>query len=137
LLKTIFLNFIIVIWIVMYDRTLCDQVCAWLATGRWFSPGTPGSSTNTMDRHDRNEILLIVSFNTIIWTFVLMSISELVTPLRVMENRISENVENLKINPQTFEISTWCFSTPHTTMVQIQLWICDSNVNNICRALKM
>jgi hypothetical protein len=31
-----------------------------------------------------------------------MSISELVAPLRVMENRISENVENLKINPQMF-----------------------------------
>ena len=23
------------------DTTLCDQVCLWLATGRWFSPGTP------------------------------------------------------------------------------------------------
>ena len=25
---------------------LCDKVCQWLATGRWFSPGTPVSSTN-------------------------------------------------------------------------------------------
>jgi len=31
--------------------TLCDQVCQWLATGRWFSPGT--------------EMLLKVALNTI------------------------------------------------------------------------
>jgi hypothetical protein len=24
------------------DTILCDQVCQWLATGRWFSPWTPG-----------------------------------------------------------------------------------------------
>ena len=28
------------------DTTLCDEVCQWLAAGRWFSPGTPVSSTN-------------------------------------------------------------------------------------------
>ena len=94
--------YIIVIWIVMYDTTLCDKVYARLATDLWFSPGTPVSSTNTMDRHDRIEILLTVSLNTIFWTFVLMSISELVKHLRVMEDRISENVENLKVNPQAF-----------------------------------
>jgi hypothetical protein len=27
------------------DTTLCDKVCHWLATDRWFSPGTPVSST--------------------------------------------------------------------------------------------
>jgi hypothetical protein len=32
-----------------------------------------------------------------------MSISELVKHLRVMEDRISENVENLKVNPQAFK----------------------------------
>jgi hypothetical protein len=30
----------------------------WLATGRWFSPGTPVSSINKTDRHDITEILL-------------------------------------------------------------------------------
>ena len=33
--------------------------------GRWFSPGTPVSSTNTTDRHDIAEILLKVVLNTI------------------------------------------------------------------------
>jgi hypothetical protein len=36
-----------------------------LATGRWFSPGTPVSSTNKTDRHDIVEILLKVALNTI------------------------------------------------------------------------
>ena len=42
--------------------TLCDKVCQWLATGRWFSPV---SSTNKTDRHDIAEILLKVALNTI------------------------------------------------------------------------
>jgi len=32
--------------------TLCDYVCQWLATGRWFSLGSPVSSTNKTDCHD-------------------------------------------------------------------------------------
>ena len=47
------------------DTTICDKVCQWLATGQWFSPGTPASSTNKTDRHDINEILLKVALNTI------------------------------------------------------------------------
>jgi hypothetical protein len=35
------------------------------ATGRWFSPGTPISSTNKTDRQDITEILLKVALNTI------------------------------------------------------------------------
>ena len=45
--------------------TLCDKVCQWLATGRWFSPGTPVSSINKTDSHIITEILLKVSLNTI------------------------------------------------------------------------
>ena len=41
------------------------KVCQWLATGRWFSQGTPVSSTNKTDRHDISEILLKVALNTI------------------------------------------------------------------------
>ena len=44
------------------DTTLCDKVCQWLATGRWFSPV---SSTNKTDRHDITEILLKVALSTI------------------------------------------------------------------------
>jgi len=31
------------------DTTLCDEVCQWLAAGRWFSQGTPVSSTNKIE----------------------------------------------------------------------------------------
>jgi hypothetical protein len=47
------------------DTTLCDKVYQWLAAVRWFSPGTPVSSTNKTDRHDITEILLKVPINTI------------------------------------------------------------------------
>jgi hypothetical protein len=40
--------------------TICDKVCQWLATGRWFSPGPPVSPTNKTDRYDITEILLKV-----------------------------------------------------------------------------
>ena len=45
--------------------TLCDKVCQWIATGRWFSPGPPVSSINQTDLYDITEILLKVALNTI------------------------------------------------------------------------
>jgi hypothetical protein len=35
-----------------------------IVAGRWFSPGTPVSSTNQINRHKINEILLKVALNT-------------------------------------------------------------------------
>ena len=49
-------------WRSVLDTMLCDKVCQWLATGRWF---TPVSSTNKSDHHDTAEILLKVALNTI------------------------------------------------------------------------
>ena len=51
-------------WRGVLDTTFCD-VCQWLATGQWFSQGTPVSSTNKTDQHDIAEILLKVALNTI------------------------------------------------------------------------
>ena len=48
-------------WSVLNTR-LCDQVCQWLATGRWFSPV---SSTNKTDLRDIAELVLKVAFNNI------------------------------------------------------------------------
>jgi hypothetical protein len=53
------------------DKTLCNKVCQWLATGLWFSLGTPVSSTNKTDCHDIAEILLKVVLNTITLTLTL------------------------------------------------------------------
>jgi len=47
------------------DRKLCYRVCQWVVAGRWFSPGTPVSYTNTTDHHEITEILLIVALTTI------------------------------------------------------------------------
>jgi hypothetical protein len=52
-------------WQVVLDTTLCDKVCQWLVTGRWFSAGTLVTSTNKTDRHDIAGILLKVELNTI------------------------------------------------------------------------
>ena len=46
-------------------KILWKETCQWLATGWWFSPGTPVSSTNKTERHYITEILLIVVLNTI------------------------------------------------------------------------
>jgi hypothetical protein len=43
----------------LLDTTLCDKVCQSLAAVRWFSPGTPVSSTNKTDLHDVTEIWVI------------------------------------------------------------------------------
>jgi hypothetical protein len=41
-----------------------DKVYQLLVHGRWFSPGTPASSTTKTGRHDIAEILLKVVLNT-------------------------------------------------------------------------
>jgi hypothetical protein len=41
-----------------------DKAYQLLAHGRWFSPGTPASSTTKTGRHNIAEILLKVSLNT-------------------------------------------------------------------------
>jgi hypothetical protein len=43
----------------------CDKVYKLLAHGRWFSPGTPASSTTKTGRHDIAEILLKVALHNI------------------------------------------------------------------------
>ena len=40
-------------------------VCQWIATGMWFSLGTPVSSTNKTYRYDITEILLKLALNTL------------------------------------------------------------------------
>jgi hypothetical protein len=46
------------------DSATSDKVYQLLAHGRWFSPGTPASSTTKTGRHDIAEILLKVALNT-------------------------------------------------------------------------
>jgi hypothetical protein len=50
-------------------------ICPLLAAGRWFSPGTPGSSTNKTDHHNTTEMLLKMALNTIALTRIKFKIS--------------------------------------------------------------
>ena len=45
-------------------RSASDKVYQLLAKGRWFSPGSPDSSTTKTGRHDIAEILLKMALNT-------------------------------------------------------------------------
>ena len=56
---------------VALNTTVCDKNSQRLATGRWFSLGTPVSSTNKTDLQEITEILLKVEFNTITLTLIL------------------------------------------------------------------
>jgi len=58
------------------NTTLCDEVCQLLATGWWFSPGTPVTSTNKTDSHDITEISLKVTLNTINITYPIICIEK-------------------------------------------------------------
>ena len=58
------------IWPGAWSIFLCvaaasDKVYQLLSHGRWFSPGTPASSTTKSSRHDTAEILLKVALSTI------------------------------------------------------------------------
>jgi hypothetical protein len=68
-------------WRGVLDITLCDKVCQWLATVRWFSSGTSVSFTNKTDWHDIAEILLKVALNTITLTFTKQNCTYLVSLL--------------------------------------------------------
>ena len=47
--------------LVQIQSAASDKVYQLLAHGRWFSPGTPASSTKKTGRHDIAEILLKVA----------------------------------------------------------------------------
>jgi hypothetical protein len=88
-------------WWDALDTALCDKVCQWLATGRWFPPGTPVSSTNKTDLQDIAEILLNAALSTInqptnyfihhdklsIITSVFLSFRQILCPLNVDTTR--------------------------------------------------
>ena len=74
------------------DTTLCDKVCQWLATGRWFSPSTPVSSTNTTNSHNNwNIVKSGVKPNTPNpWSHFP---TQVYSPLEII--RMGENIEKL------------------------------------------
>ena len=57
-------------WRGVLDTVLCDNVCQWLGTGRWFSPGTLVSSTNKTITSQANIELFTKSFLHIFLVFL-------------------------------------------------------------------
>jgi hypothetical protein len=98
-------------WCGIFDTTLCDKVCQWLATGQWFSPGTPVYSTNKTDRYDIAKILLNVALNTI--TLTLFQIQS--NPIWLKSNKLflycwKGQLKNKIINAKVFFITKNCIT---------------------------
>ena len=96
------------------DTTLCDKVSQWLATGRWFSQGTPVSSTNKTDRHDIAEILLKVALTAIKQTKPKLNSSRKIYVLR----KVITNVASIA-KPQiqiSMKIDTKMYQRKNTTI---------------------
>jgi hypothetical protein len=84
-----------------------DKVYQLLAQGRWFSPGTPASSTTKTGRHDIAEILLKVALNTKIQIPTPSHAVFVLTPLtRVLIVETSDNFATLLSGIQ-FPIQTF------------------------------
>jgi hypothetical protein len=75
--------------------------------GRWFSPGTPFSSTNKTDRHDIPEILLKVTLNTI-------NQNHLYIYKYIYINVFSDKVYQLLAHGQWLSLGTPASSTTNT-----------------------
>jgi hypothetical protein len=55
-------------WVIQLPNSLSHPGPQEIRYGRWFSQGTPASSTTKTGRHDIAEILLTVALNTITLT---------------------------------------------------------------------
>ena len=81
---------------------LCDKVCHWLATGRWFSTGTLISSTNKTDRHDITDTLLKTAWNKINITPICIVYSKYFTRLFALLRHFKENLIFLFLDVQWY-----------------------------------
>jgi hypothetical protein len=96
--------------------TLCDKVCQWLATGRWFSPV---SSTNKTDHHDITEILLKVALNTIKQTDFILFCIALLHPNPYVLNQVF-NMDWIQIN--SYSKMTIFIGYINNVMIKFQIY---------------
>ena len=99
------------------DTTVCDKVCQWLATSRWFSPETPVSCIN------KTEILLKVALNAITITLnIATDMHWRHAKLRIYANKIFEilikNTQLLAYNLKVNWLLTWLWSKLVTHMTE-------------------
>jgi hypothetical protein len=72
-----------------------------LAHGRWFSPGTPDSSTTKTGRHDIAEILLKVALNT---------------KIQIHSYMVDHGFNPWSGQIKNYRIGICCFSIKHATL---------------------
>ena len=98
--------------------------------GRWFSPGTPVSSTNKTVRHDITEILLKVALNTIkpnqtnlvLKSKVKPKIIKLVFAVSLLSMQEKKTVQSNQDNvSELSNMSTHGLSFQETSTIKIQL----------------
>ena len=83
-----------------------DKVYQLLVRGRWFSPGTPASSTAKTGRHDIVEILLKVVFSTKKKINPYMYLLEMLWNKRFIQLFIEqENIFKVRFNSHPYWIS--------------------------------
>ena len=95
----------------LLDAKLCNKCYQWLAVCQWFSPGTPVSSINKIDRCDIAEILLKVALNTITLTLICDIIEKNTQKYRLMNYTIGMKILMLKgkFKVHFKEILCWWF----------------------------
>ena len=92
-------------WRGVLNTTLCDKVCQWLATGLWFSPGTPVSSTNKTE----GSTVTTVRPGMYWWSLTLLTKSVIshCSDLLVGETIPKENHQPATSNWQTYITLLW------------------------------
>ena len=104
----------------------------WLATGRWFSPGIPVSSTYKTDCHDIAEILLKVALNIINLNpnlniplhFVIDSIRCMIDLITINNVHTNSCVSGIYITIHTVQVHFDVFPVQRTLYQDCQgLWI--------------
>ena len=83
--------------------TASDKVYQLLAHGRWFSPGTPASSTTKTGRHDIAEILLKVALNT--KNQIIHGMCTIVSSKGNNSNKKNSKAYNFRIKTETGKLS--------------------------------
>jgi hypothetical protein len=61
-------------WRSIPNTSLCDKVCQWLVTGRWFSLVTQVSSTNKTDLQEVDNFLWVINITLVSESYVLLFI---------------------------------------------------------------
>ena len=97
-----------------------DKVYQLLAHGRWFSPGTPASSTTKTGRHDIAEILLKVALNhqkSIKNQILLENVLHYINDNLFLKSNVSLTFGNLVLIEREIEVMRFIFGSSKTNLM--------------------